>query len=438
MKLSFLISLAYAVCGVRAHYVLADGFVVSSTNQSSSLDEIWGEAWPFQGINTFAHLPHEVCLTNRDLDYDIALIGVPFDTATSYRSGARFGPRAIRAASQRQTSLRGYNPRANFNPFTSWAKIIDCGDIPVTPMDNNLAFKQMTMAFEELLLEHNSTQGQKTPRYIALGGDHSVILPHLRALHKVYGPINVIHFDAHLDTWKPDKYPSFWQTPQSQVNHGSMLWKAFEEGLISTKNLHAGIRTKLSGPGDLDDDDEQHWTRISADEIWIEGVHSVIRKILDRIPENSPTYISVDIDVLDPGFGSGTGTQEPGGWLPRELIYVLRGIESLSLVGADIVEVNPDFDHAEITSTNGAQVAHELLTSMVKKGPLNFVEREILHETETISLHEYSEMSTEHKMSTELRLKTESMQQKLREVDLLRAELENEIAQVKQLRMMIQ
>ncbi|KAM9928859.1 hypothetical protein OXX80_009876 [Metschnikowia pulcherrima] len=438
MKLSFLITLAYAVCGVRAHYELADGFVVSSTNQSSSLEDIWGEAWPFQGINTFAHLPHEVCLTNRDLKYDIALIGVPFDTATSYRSGARFGPRAIRAASQRQTSLRGYNPRANFNPFTSWAKIIDCGDIPVTPMDNYLAFKQMTMAFEELLLEHNSTQGQKSPRYIALGGDHSVILPHLRALHKVYGPINVIHFDAHLDTWKPDKYPSFWQTPQSQVNHGSMLWKAFEEGLISTKNLHAGIRTKLSGPGDLDDDDEQHWTRISADEIWIEGVHSVIRKILDRIPENSPTYISVDIDVLDPGFGSGTGTQEPGGWLPRELIYVLRGIESLSLVGADIVEVNPDFDHAEITSTNGAQVAHELLTSMVKKGPLNFVEREILDETEVISLHEYSEMSPEHKVSTELRLKTENMQQKLKEVDLLRAELENEIAQVKQLRMMIQ
>ncbi|KAM9897979.1 hypothetical protein OXX79_006570 [Metschnikowia pulcherrima] len=438
MKLSFLISLACAICGVRAHYELADGFVVSSTNQSSSLDEIWGEAWPFQGINTFAHLPHEVCLTNRDLDYDIALIGVPFDTATSYRSGARFGPRAIRAASQRQTSLRGYNPRANFNPFTSWAKIIDCGDIPMTPMDNNLAFRQMTMAFEELLLEHNSNQGQKSPRYIALGGDHSVILPHLRALHKVYGPINVIHFDAHLDTWKPDKYPSFWQTPQSQVNHGSMLWKAFEEGLISTKNLHAGIRTKLSGPGDLDDDDEQHWTRISADEIWIEGVHSVIRKILDRIPENSPTYISVDIDVLDPGFGSGTGTQEPGGWLPRELIYVLRGIESLSLVGADIVEVNPDFDHAEITSTNGAQVAHELLTSMVKKGPLNFVEREILDKTEVISLHEYSEMSTEHKMSMELRLKTENMQQKLKEVDLLRAELENEIAHVKQLRMMIQ
>ena len=437
MKLSCLISLAYAICGARAQYELADGFVVSSTNQSL-LDEIWGEAWPFQGINTFAHLPHEVCLTNRDLDYDIALIGVPFDTATSYRSGARFGPRAIRAASQRQTSLRGYNPRANFNPFTSWAKIIDCGDIPVTPMDNNLAFKQMTMAFEELLLEHNSSQGQKTPRYIALGGDHSVILPHLRALHKVYGPINVIHFDAHLDTWKPDKYPSFWQTPQSQVNHGSMLWKAFEEGLISTKNLHAGIRTKLSGPGDLDDDDEQHWTRISADEIWIEGVHSVIRKILDRIPENSPTYISVDIDVLDPGFGSGTGTQEPGGWLPRELIYVLRGIELLSLVGADIVEVNPDFDHAEITSTNGAQVAHELLTSMVKKGPLNFVEREILDKTEVISLHEYSEMSPKHKVSTELRLKTENMQQKLKEVDLLRAELENEIAQVKQLRMMIQ
>lgn len=437
MKLVDLLPLALSIYGAQAHYEILGEHVINTGNDTPLLGEIWGEAWPFQGINTFAHLPHEKCLMNRDLQYDIALIGVPFDTATSYRSGARFGPRAIRAASQRQTSLRGYNPRANFNPYTSWAKILDCGDIPVTPMDNNLAFKQMTLAFEELLLEHNSSSVENSsPRYVALGGDHSIILPHLRGLHKVYGPINVIHFDAHLDTWKPDKYPSFWLTPQSQVNHGSMLWKAFEEGLITTQNLHAGIRTKLSGPEDLKDDDDQHWVRISADDIWINGVQSVIDKILDTVPENTPTYISVDIDVLDPGFGSGTGTQEPGGWLPRELIYVLRGIELLSIVGADIVEVNPDFDHAEITSTNGAQVAFELLTSMVKKGPLHFKEEEKPQKTKVFS--SFAEVSESKGHEVELKDKVAKLEEKLKQVEKLKAELESEISQVKLLRMVVQ
>lgn len=337
-----------------------------------SLSNLWGDDWPFQGINTFAHLNHHKCLVDADTQYDVALIGVPFDTATSYRPGARFGPRAIRSASQRQTSLRGYNQRASFNPYQSWAKVVDCGDIPVTPMDNGLAFKQMNMAFEELIQRrHSANETSTPPRYVALGGDHSVLLPHLRALHSIYGPINVIHFDAHLDTWAPDKYPSFWHSDQSELNHGSMLWKANQEGLTTTHNIHAGIRTKLSGPEDYEDDDRQNFQRIYADDIWVEGVKYVVDKILKTIPKDTPTYLSVDIDVLDPGFGSGTGTQEPGGWLPRELIYVLRAIEDLNLVGADIVEVSPAYDSAEITATNGAQVAFEIITSMVKKGNTN-------------------------------------------------------------------
>lgn len=336
---------------------------------SPSLKEIWDGDWPFQGVNTFAHLDYEKCLLNRDLDFDIGIIGVPFDTATSYRPGARFGPRAIRSASQRQTTLRGFNQKAMMNPYKNWAKVRDCGDIPVTPVDNNLAFKQMNLAFEELILRRNSTISSRTPpRLIALGGDHSVLLPHLRSLYKVYGPINIIHFDAHLDTWAPDKYPSFWHSDQSELNHGSMLWKAHQEGLTSTHNIHAGLRTKLSGIEDYIDDDKQNFERIYADDIWVDGVKAVVKKILDTIPADSPTYLSVDIDVLDPGFGSGTGTQEPGGWLPRELIYVLRAIDNLNIVGADVVEVAPAFDNAEITATNGAQVVFEIITSMVKKG----------------------------------------------------------------------
>lgn len=352
-------------------YPLETGIVYDGIRKEPSLKELWGGLWPFQGINTFAHLEHHQCLIDPKETYDIGIIGVPFDTAVSYRPGARFGPRAIRSASQRQYSQRGYNQRAGMNPYASWAKVVDCGDIPVTPMDNSLAFKQMTMAFDELLLRREgAAKGAQKPRYVALGGDHSVLLPHIRALHKVYGPLNILHFDAHLDTWAPDKYPSAWHSDQQELNHGSMLWKARQEGLTTVHNVHAGLRTKLSSIDDYDDDDSQDFTRIMADDIWIKGVDDVIRTILEKIPRDTPTYLSVDIDVLDPAFGSGTGTQEPGGWLPRELIYVLRAIDELSIVGADVVEVSPAFDNAEITATNGAQVAFEIITSMVKKGVL--------------------------------------------------------------------
>lgn len=338
---------------------------------ATDLAEKWGDLWPFQGVATFAHLEHFSCLIEPDKQFDIGIIGVPFDTAVSYRPGARFGPRAIRDASQRQTSLRGFNPRALFNPYKSWAKIVDCGDIPVTPMDNALAFKQMDEAFMDLLDKKSLNNTHVPPRFVALGGDHSVLLPHIRGLHKIYGPLNIIHFDAHLDTWKPDKYPSFWESDQNEINHGSMLWKAHEEGLTTKTNIHAGLRTKLSGLEDLQDDDEQDFVRIEADDIWLKGPEYVLNKILKTIPKDTPTYISVDVDVLDPGFTSGTGTQEPGGWLPRELIHILRQIESLTVVGADIVEVAPAYDIAEITATNGAQIAYEILTSMVKKGNLD-------------------------------------------------------------------
>lgn len=370
MKFSILVGILNALIGLEARVHSnpnAEGVEYDSM-KAPTLDDLWGSDWPFQGINTFAHLDHYKCLLDAESEYDIGLIGVPFDTATSYRPGARFGPRAIRSASQRQTSLRGFNQRAMFNPYQDWAKIVDCGDIPVTPMDNNLAFKQMDLAFEELIIRRNGANSKAPPRYVALGGDHSVLLPHIRALNKIYGPVNIIHFDAHLDTWAPDKYPSYWHSEQSELNHGSMLWKAHQEGLTTKHNIHAGLRTKLSGIEDYEDDDRQHFERIYADDIWVEGVKYVIDKILSTIPEGSPTYISVDIDVLDPGFGSGTGTQEPGGWLPRELLYVLRAIEKLNIVGADVVEVSPSFDNAEITATNGAQVAYEILTSMVKKG----------------------------------------------------------------------
>ncbi|QPG74917.1 Guanidinobutyrase [Brettanomyces nanus] len=339
-----------------------------------SLQDLWGQDWPFTGIPTFAHLNTSKCLLNPDINYDIGIIGIPFDTATTYRPGARFGPRAIRDASQRQNSMRGFNTRAGINPYEDWATFMDCGDIPVTPMDNKLALEQMTKAFEELLLRRNSSaDSSHPPRYVALGGDHSVILPHLRALNKLYGKLAVIHFDAHLDTWLPSKYPSSWSSEQSKFTHGSMLWMASEEGLLSDNyNAHIGIRTRISGADwdDFRDDDDQGWLRFSADDVWTEGIDglkTIVSQIKKRIPKDYPVYISVDVDCMDPGFTPGTGTIEPGGMMPREVIYLLRHLD-LDLVGADVVEVSPAFDHAEITSTNAAQIVYELITTMVQRG----------------------------------------------------------------------
>ncbi|KAH9900643.1 Arginase/deacetylase [Xylariomycetidae sp. FL2044] len=349
-----------------------------SQEELDELERKWGVEWGFSGISTFAHLPYTKCLTTPSELFDIAIIGVPFDTAVSYRPGARFGPRAIRAASARQTSFRGFNPRANVNPYQNWARILDCGDIPVVPVDNAVALKQMTTAFEELGARAPATpEVQPRPRLITLGGDHSLALPALRALRQVYGPVRVLHFDAHLDTWHPAKYPSYWASEQAHFNHGSMFWLAGNEGLLSnasaSPSVHAGLRTRLSGDGfaDYEDDDRQNWVRISADDMddMPGGTADVISRIMDTLGTEDPVYLSVDIDVLDPAFAPGTGTPEPGGWTTRELIRVLRGVEGLNVVGADIVEVAPAYQGAgEETALAGAQVVFEILSSMVKKG----------------------------------------------------------------------
>ncbi|KAF2131505.1 Arginase/deacetylase [Dothidotthia symphoricarpi CBS 119687] len=349
------------------------------------LEKKWGTDWGFSGISTFAHLPHMRCLTHPQANYDIAILGAPFDTAVSYRPGARFGPRAIRAGSSRQTSFRGFNPRANLNPYTSWATLVDCGDIPITPFDNNLALRQMSEAFLELgkrgptqKSTESGVQYFKRPKLLTLGGDHSIALPALRALNEVYGqPITVVHFDAHLDTWHPAKYPSAWMdpddpSPQSFFNHGSMFWIAATEGLIANgSSVHAGLRTRLSGDGtdDYDDDTQQGWMRIATDDIDDIGAKGIIESIMKRVGTEKPVYLSIDIDVIDPGLAPGTGTPEPGGWTTRELIRILRGIEGLNVVGADVVEVSPAYDGAaETTAMAAAQVAYEILTSIVRKG----------------------------------------------------------------------
>ncbi len=353
-----------------------------SQQTREELDAKWGTDWGFSGISTFAHLPHFRCLQHPEIHYDIGILGAPFDTSVTYRTGARFGPRAIRAASARQTSFRGFNPRAGLNPYREWATILDCGDIPISPFDNALALRQMSEAFSELGKRHSTSTNRVSknkyrhqPKLLTLGGDHSIALPTLRALNEIYGPVAVVHFDAHLDTWHPAKYPSAWIDPddpaqQSFFTHGTMFWLAHNESLVlEGKNVHAGLRTRLTSFEDNEDDDQQGWIRFTTDDIDDIGAIELSRKIVEHVGTDTPVYLSIDIDVIDPGLAPGTGTPEPGGWTTRELIRVLRGIEGLNVVGADVVEVSPSYDGVgETTALAAAQVGYEVLTSMVRRG----------------------------------------------------------------------
>ncbi|KAE8163334.1 arginase family-domain-containing protein [Aspergillus tamarii] len=334
----------------------------------------WDFDWGYSGISTFGHLPHKRCLADPSIPFDIAVLGIPFDTAASYRPGARFGPRAIRAASNRHLPSRGFSPYAGINPYMSWAQVLDCGDIPVTPFDNDLALKQMTEALQELSERRatNSEDGQP-PKLILLGGDHSIALPALRALKSAYGqPITVVHFDAHLDTLHPNSYPSVWSSPQSDFTHGSMFWLATKEGLIQNgTSVHAGLRTRLTGTGwdDYQRDDEQGFLRLTTEDIDEIGPQGIVDKVIRRTGTEHPVYLSFDIDVLDPGIAPGTGAPEPGGWTMREVNRILRGLRPLNIVGADIVEVSPAYDDkGESTAFAAAQIAYELITNWVLRG----------------------------------------------------------------------
>jgi agmatinase len=194
------------------------------------------------------------------------------------------------------------------------------------------------------------------------------------------------------DTWHPSRYPNAFnpsnEPSQSDYTHGSMFWIASNEGLIAnSSSVHAGLRSRLSGDDylDYDDDSRQGFLRIASDDIDDMGTDGIIDTIMTRMGTERPVYLSVDIDVLDPGLAPGTGTPEPGGWTSRELIRILRGVEGLNLVGGDVVEVAPAYDGVgEQTALAGAQVVYEILTNMVKRGLKDKGEKTRVHEGRTV------------------------------------------------------
>jgi len=352
---------------------------------SGTKEQTWLEKYgrqidqPFSGPLAFSHLPYYRCLEDESVGFDIAILGMPFDTGVTYRSGARFGPYAIRSGSRRQRDARGYTIAWGINPYEQGFSIIDCGDVPISPFDNALAVDQMEVAYSTLLkrsvplkevssfssTQHWAKDNKEHPRIVSLGGDHTIVLPILRSLHKVYGPISVIHFDAHLDTWAA--YPGQ-ASDQSRVTHGTFFYLAQEEGLLSNNSVHAGIRCKLGGVADLENDEAVGFQLITTDDIDDLGIPEVVKRIRRRIGD-SPVYLSLDIDVIDPGLAPATGTPEAGGWTTRELKRIIRGLAGLNFVGADLVEVAPAYDNAEVTGIAAADLVHDFLSLLLIDKP---------------------------------------------------------------------
>jgi agmatinase len=274
-------------------------------------------------------------------------VGVPFDSGVSYRPGARFGPSHVREASR---LLRPYNPAQDVVPF-SVQQVVDAGDISVNPFNIEEAMAQIQLRAQDL-----SVGGT---RLVALGGDHTIALPLIRAAVKNYGPVAVLHFDAHLDTWD-----TYFGAP---ITHGTAFRRASEEGLIDlTASMHVGIRGPLYSPADLIDDSRLGFTVISSSDIEEHGLQNAIARMLARIG-HAPVYLSIDIDVLDPSHAPGTGTPEAGGMTSRELLTMIRALRGVNLIGADMVEVAPAYDHAQITAISASHVVYEIISAMTKE-----------------------------------------------------------------------
>lgn len=296
-----------------------------------------GREFPrYSSIKTFFRLP----IADASADCDVLIVGVPYDGAVSYRPGARFAPSQIREAS----SLgRGFHMSRNRNVF-EMKRVADGGDCPTVPIDQKQTYERVEAHFSEIL-----KSGKK---FLAVGGDHSLALPLLRTAHRHVGqPLQLIHFDAHLDT-----YPAAWNC---EYHHGSFLRHAVEEGLIDPgRSVQFGIRGPLAGGDDLDFVRHHGFKVFTVDDVR----EQPLAHFLASIPEfDGPTYITFDIDCLDPAYAPGTGTPVVGGLTTYETQRILRSLKIKNLVAADLVEVSPPFDSSQITALAAVDTLFEIL-----------------------------------------------------------------------------
>jgi agmatinase len=290
----------------------------------------------FAGISTFLRLPH---ITRLD-GVDVAFVGLPFDTGVAFRAGARFGPKAIREGS---LALRpNYNPAQRVAVFERLSAI-DYGDAPVVP-----GFTERSM---EHMAETLGPMHEAGVIPIAFGGDHSVLLAELRAAAQRHGPLALLQFDSHTDTWDQDF--------GERYTHGTVVRRAVEEGLVdASRSTLMGMRGGLNGPNDYDEARDMGFTLIPWDDLAQFGTQAVAAAVELA---GGKAFLAFDIDFVDPAFAPGTGTPEVGGPSSMQALALLRGCRGLDLAGGDVVEVLPDLDSSHLTATLAATVAYEIL-----------------------------------------------------------------------------
>jgi agmatinase len=293
----------------------------------------------FSGVATFLRLPH----IPQAEELDIALIGIPYDGGTTYRPGPRFGPRHVR---EQSAIIRPWNPVLNLNPFEKH-RIADYGDLSINPLSMEDTFQRITAQLDDVL---GAGAGA-----VCVGGDHSILLPILRSIHRRFGPVGLIQFDAHNDTWG-----GYFGSPHS---HGTPVRRAVEEGLIAGQHvLQVGLRGQVYSKADFDFGQQHGFHVVTCEELHRGGAARVVRH-LSRLGRR-PVYVTLDIDVVDPAFAPGTGTPQVGGLSSIQILELVRGLRGLNLVGCDLVEVSPPYDTGEITSLLAANLVYELLCVM--------------------------------------------------------------------------
>lgn len=292
----------------------------------------------FAEVKTFMRLPN--VKTVEDIDY--AVIGVPFDTASTYRTGSRFGPSAVREIS---SLIKPYNVPLNIN-VVDWLSGVDYGDIAVVPGYIEDTYKRIEEGLTPIV------KAGVVP--ICLGGDHSITLGELRAVAKEHGPVALVHFDSHFDTL--DSYFG------NKYNHGTVFKRALEEGLIDVEHsIQIGMRGTFYSEEDLTGSEKLGFKVITTFEMRKLGIPEVIRQIIERVGD-SKAFLTFDIDFVDPAYAPGTGTIEVGGFTSFESLDMVRELKDINFVGFDMVEVLPSFDQSQITAFLGSNLVFEFIS----------------------------------------------------------------------------
>jgi agmatinase len=301
----------------------------------------------FEGIRTFMRLPHTTNLN----DVDFLVAGIPFDTGATFRVGARFGPSGIR---ENSLLLRPYNPAQDIEVF-KYCSGIDYGDIPIIPgylPESHKLIEQETAS----LIQPNIVP-------IFMGGDHSISLPVLRSIKKKYGPVGLIHFDAHSDLWH-----GYYDNKDT---HGTPFRRAIEENLIDPSiSCQIGLRGPLYDKNDFSMSKDAGLLSITGPELHSMGIQKALSLVKNRIG-NKKAYLTFDIDFIDPAFAPGTGTPEAGGFTGYDAISFVRGLKEINFIGFDMVEVMPPYDPAHVTSLLAANIIYEFISLIAIQKKIN-------------------------------------------------------------------